>query len=42
MPLERAQVEQIALLARISLTPEEVELFQDQLSQLLEQFPGTE
>ena len=38
MPLERAQVEQIALLARISLTPEEVELFQDQLSQLLEQF----
>lgn len=38
MSLERAQVEQIALLARISLTPEEVELFQDQLSQLLEQF----
>lgn len=27
MPLERAQVEQIALLARISLTPEEVEQF---------------
>ncbi len=38
MPLERDQVEKIALLARISLTPEEVELFQDQLSQLLEQF----
>ena len=38
MPLERAQVEQIALLARISLTPEEVELFQGHLSQLLEQF----
>ena len=38
MSLEHAQVEQIALLARISLTPEEVELFQGQLSQLLEQF----
>lgn len=38
MSLERAQVEQIALLARISLTPEEVELFQGHLSQLLEQF----
>ncbi len=38
MSLEHAQVEQIALLARISLTPEEVELFQAQLSQLLEQF----
>ena len=38
MPLERAQVEQIALLARISLTEEEVELFRDQLSQILEQF----
>jgi aspartyl-tRNA(Asn)/glutamyl-tRNA(Gln) amidotransferase subunit C len=38
MSLERAQIEQIALLARISLTPEEVGLFQDQLSQLLEQF----
>ena len=38
MRLERAQVEQIALLARISLTPEEVVLFQDQLSQLLDQF----
>ena len=38
MSLERAQIEQIALLARISLTPEEVELFRDQLSQLLEQF----
>lgn len=38
MSLEHAQVEQIALLARINLTPEEVELFQGQLSQLLEQF----
>ena len=38
MSLERSQVEQIARLARISLTPEEVELFQGQLSQLLEQF----
>ena len=38
MSLEHAQVEQIALLARISLTPEEVELFQGQLSQLLEHF----
>ena len=38
MPLERAQVEQIALLARIGLTDEEVELFRDQLSQILEQF----
>ena len=38
MSFERAQVEQIALLARISLTLEEVELFRDQLSQLLEQF----
>ena len=38
MSLEHAQVEQIALLARISLTPEEVELFQGHLSQLLEQF----
>ena len=38
MSLEHAQVEQIALLARISLTPVEVELFQGQISQLLEQF----
>ena len=38
MSLEHDQVEQIALLARIGLTPEEVELFQGQLSQLLEQF----
>ena len=38
MPLDRAQVEQIALLARIGLTDEEVELFRDQLSQILEQF----
>ena len=38
MPLERAEVEQIALLARIGLTDEEVELFRDQLSQILEQF----
>ena len=38
MSLEHTQIEQIALLARINLTPEEVELFQGQLSQLLEQF----
>ena len=38
MSLEHAQVEQIALLAWLSMTPEEVELFQGQLSHLLEQF----
>ena len=38
MALDRAQVEHIALLARIGLTDEEVELFRDQLSGILEQF----
>ncbi|MCH8989217.1 MAG: Asp-tRNA(Asn)/Glu-tRNA(Gln) amidotransferase subunit GatC [Chloroflexi bacterium] len=38
MPLERSQVEHIAALARIGLTEEEVELFAEQLSQILEQF----
>ena len=38
MPLDRDQVEQIATLARIALTNEEVELFRDQLSHILEQF----
>ncbi|MCH8348731.1 MAG: Asp-tRNA(Asn)/Glu-tRNA(Gln) amidotransferase subunit GatC [Chloroflexi bacterium] len=38
MDLERSQVEHIALLARIGLTDEEVELFREQLSHILEQF----
>ena len=38
MALDRAQVEHIALLARIGLTDEEVELLRDQLSGILEQF----
>ena len=38
MPLERSQVEHIAALARIGLTEEEIELFGEQLSQILEQF----
>ena len=38
MPLDRDQVEQIATLARIGLTDEEVELFREQLSHILEQF----
>ncbi len=38
MPLERSDVEHIAILARIGLTDEEVELFRDQLSGILEQF----
>ena len=38
MPLDRAQVENIATLARIALTDEEVELFREQLSHILEQF----
>ena len=38
MDLERSQVEHIALLARIGLTEEEVELFREQLSHILEQF----
>ena len=38
MPLERSQVEHIASLARIGLTDDEVQLFGEQLSQILEQF----
>ena len=38
MPLDRADVEHIAILARIGLTPEEVEMFREQLSDILEQF----
>ena len=38
MPLDRQQVIQIATLARIALTDEEVEQFREQLSQILEQF----
>jgi aspartyl-tRNA(Asn)/glutamyl-tRNA(Gln) amidotransferase subunit C len=38
MPLRRSEVEHIAALARIGLTDEEVELFRDQLSHILEQF----
>ena len=38
MPLERSQVEHIAALARIGLTEEEVLMFGEQLSDILEQF----
>ena len=38
MPLERSQVEHIAALARIGLTEEEVQMFGEQLSNILEQF----
>ena len=38
MPLDRQQIEHIASLARIGLTDEEVELFRQQLSHILEQF----
>ncbi len=38
MPLDRSQVEHIASLARIGLTEEEIEMFGEQLSQILEQF----
>ena len=38
MPLERSEVEHIASLARIGLTEEEVTMFGDQLSHILEQF----
>ncbi len=38
MPLDRQQVEHIASLARIGLTDEEIELFRQQLSLILEQF----
>ena len=37
MPLERSQVEHIASLARIGLTEEEIKMFGEQLSQILEQ-----
>ena len=38
MPLERSQVEHIASLARIALTEDEIKMFGEQLSQILEQF----
>ena len=38
MPLERADVEHIAALARIGLTEEEIPTFQEQLSNILDQF----
>ena len=38
MALDRADVEHIAKLARIGLTEEEVEMFREQLSNILEQF----
>ena len=38
MPLTRAEVLHIATLARIALTDAEVELFREQLSEILDQF----
>ena len=38
MPLDRADVEHIAALARIGLTEEEIATFQEQLSNILDQF----
>ena len=38
MALDRADVEHIAILARIGITEEEVETFRKQLSHILEQF----
>ena len=38
MPLNRAQVEHIATLARIGLTDAEIEMFTEQLANILEQF----
>ncbi len=38
MPLERSEVIHIASLARIGLTDEEIDMFGEQLSQILEQF----
>ncbi len=38
MPLERSEVEYIASLARIGLTDEEIAMFGEQLSHILEQF----
>lgn len=36
--LSREEVQHIALLARLGLSPEEIEKFREQLSQILEQF----
>ncbi|PKB73330.1 MAG: asparaginyl/glutamyl-tRNA amidotransferase subunit C [SAR202 cluster bacterium Io17-Chloro-G7] len=38
MALDREDVEHIAILARIGLTEEEVEMFREQLSNILDQF----
>ena len=38
MPLDREQVEHIASLVRIGLTNDEIEVFRQQLSDILEQF----
>ena len=38
MPLERSDVEHIAALARIGLSEEEITTFQEQLSNILDQF----
>ncbi len=38
MALDRADVEHIAALARIGLSEEEVEMFREQLSHIIEQF----
>jgi len=38
LSLERSDVEHIAILARIGLTEEEIERFQEQLSHILDQF----
>ncbi len=38
MALDRSDVEHIAVLARIGITEEEVEMFREQLSNILEQF----
>jgi aspartyl-tRNA(Asn)/glutamyl-tRNA(Gln) amidotransferase subunit C len=38
MPLERSEVKHIASLARIGLTEDEIEMFGEQLFQIMEQF----
>ena len=38
MAIDRAEIERLAILARIGLTEEETELFENQLSHILEQF----
>ena len=38
MPLDRSEIEHMATLARIGLTQEELEQFQEQISNVLEQF----